>query len=97
MIVSFAEMRKMQFIEQKSEQLKYESECKIKKIQSNGVENEKLIQDLFYKQKELEQQKSELDKREAEFEVERKKFLAEKEKVRLLSCIHGHSKMCLSV
>lgn len=95
--ISFAEMRKMQFIEQKSEQLKYESECKIKKIQSNGVENEKLIQDLFYKQKELEQQKTELEKREAEFEVDRKKFLAEKERVRLSSCINRYSTVCLSV
>uniref|UniRef100_A0A161Y1D7 Factor of DNA methylation 1-5/IDN2 domain-containing protein n=1 Tax=Daucus carota subsp. sativus TaxID=79200 RepID=A0A161Y1D7_DAUCS len=95
---SFAEeMRKMQFIEQKSEQLKYESECKIKKIQSNGVENEKLIQDLFYKQKELEQQKSELDKREAEFEVERKKFLAEKEKLKSQVPLEGDYNMTFQI
>lgn len=95
---SFAEeMRKMQFIELRSEQLKYESECKMKKIQSNGVENEKLIQDLFYKQKEIEQQKTELDKREAEFEAERKKFLAEKEKLKSQVPLEGDYNMTFQI
>lgn len=86
-ILFYIEMRKMHFIELQCEKLKYESECKMKKMQLNEQENEKLMQDLLNQQKELEQRCKELEKQEEQNELERKIFLVEKEKVSIFTPI----------
>ncbi|XP_047330902.1 factor of DNA methylation 2-like isoform X2 [Impatiens glandulifera] len=91
------ELRKMEFIRQENQKLKYKLEYEVKKMQTLGLENENLKQDLSNQRNEIEQRATELEKRESHVEHEFKKIHTEMENLKSQYLIESEYSMVLQV